>query len=58
VQGARATPRQQRVQPPAPPADVVRAVEAKVDGITEPGLRDALTRLGQAALGKTSRRQT
>ncbi len=58
VQGARAAPRQQRVQPPAPPADVVRAVEAKVDGITEPGLRDALTRLGQAALGKTSRRQT
>jgi hypothetical protein len=58
VQGARAAPRQQRAQPPAPPADVVRAVEAKVDGITEPGLRDALTRLGQAALGKTSRRQT
>lgn len=58
VQGARPAGRQSRTAPAAPPAEVVRAVEAKLGGIAEPGLRDALTRLGQAALGKTSRRQT
>ena len=58
VQGARPAARPQRTPPPQPPADVVRQVEARVGGIAEPDLREALARLGQAALGKAARRQT
>ena len=58
VQGARHKAGPARTKPLEPPAEVVKAVDARVDAITEPDLKAALTQLGQAALAKAARRTT
>ncbi|WP_425040248.1 DUF721 domain-containing protein [Primorskyibacter sp. S187A] len=39
--------------PPAPPAEAVAQAEREMVGVSDPGLRDALTRLGSHVLSKT-----
>jgi hypothetical protein len=56
VQGNRHTSVPERPAPPVPSAEVKRQVETRLEDIDEPGLRDALSRLGQAALANAARR--
>ena len=58
VQAGKARQPQARREPAPPPADVVNKVASQVAGITDTGLRDALSRLGEASLTRAARRHT
>jgi hypothetical protein len=58
VQAGKARQQQAHPEPAQAPADVVTRVAEQVAGISDPGLRDALSRLGQASLSRAARRHT
>lgn len=55
IQGERPRVSKGRLPAMQPPAQVVETVNARVTGIEDPGLKEALTRLGQAALASSIR---
>ncbi len=56
VQGNRHTSVPDPVKPPVPSAQVRQQVEARLQDIDEPDLKQALSRLGQAALASAAKR--